>query len=299
MIEELKRDSYRLVKKIEKGWSSDKKYYIETNDNIKMLMKVADINSYENKQIEFEYMRKLHSLNVLMSKPIDFGICKNQKNVFTLFSWIEGRDAENTIPDLDLKEQYNLGYEAGKVLNTIHNITAPEDCEEWSSRYNRKIENKIVQYDNCKIKIPNGSKMIDYINDNRYLLSNRPQRFHHGDFHIGNFILSEDNKLYIIDFNRHDFGDPWEEFNRIPFCARLSPAFASGRIDGYFDGNIPIEFFKLMALYISVNTISSVSWAIDYGEDEAKTMHSIANQVMTWYSNMEDCIPTWYKRGTK
>ncbi|MEK3769068.1 hypothetical protein MKY14_10950 [Paenibacillus sp. FSL R5-0887] len=28
--------------------------------------------------------------------------------------------------------------------------------------------------------------------------------------------------------DRFDYGDPWEEFNRIPWCALTSPEFASG-----------------------------------------------------------------------
>lgn len=296
MIKELKSDAYKVVRKIEKGWSFDQKYYIETEDNEKLLMKVSDINSYESKRLEFEYMKKLYSLDVPMSRPIDFGIYKDNKHVYSLFSWIEGRDAETAIVNYSLSEQYNLGYNAGKILNIIHNTKAPDECEEWSTRYNKKIDGKIKNYNNCDIKIPMGHKMIDYINDNRYLLNDRPQSFHHGDYHLGNMVLSNDNKLSIIDFNRYDFGDPWEEFNRVPFCARISPAFASGRIDGYFDSIVPDEFFRLMALYISVNTISSVPWAIDYGDHEVKTMLTIANKVMTWYSNMKNYIPSWYKK---
>lgn len=296
MINELNNPTYRLVQKIEKGWSFDKKYYIETKDNQKLLMKVSDIKSYDNKLLEFEYMKKLYALDVPMSCPISFGISQDKMHVYTLLSWIEGRDAETAVSDLSLKTQYNLGFEAGRVLNTVHSLKPPNDCDEWDIRYNKKIDDKISNYNSCDIKISMGNKIIDYINNNRYLLNNRPLCFHHGDYHIGNIILSEDNNLHIIDFNRYDFGDPWEEFNRIPFCARISPAFASGRVNGYFNNNVPYEFFKLMALYICVNTISSIPWAINYGDNEVKTMLTIANQVMSWYNNMEDCVPNWYKK---
>jgi len=33
-------------------------------------------------------------------------------------------------------------------------------------------------------------------------------------------VIAADNGLFIIDFNRFDFGDPWEEFNRIVFSGR-------------------------------------------------------------------------------
>ena len=60
----------------------------------------------------------------------------------------------------------------------------------------------------------------------------------------------------------------WEEFNRIVWCAQAAPAFASGMVDGYFDGDVPMEFWKLLALYICSNTLSSLPWAIPFGEGE-------------------------------
>jgi serine/threonine-protein kinase len=57
-------------------------------------------------------------------------------------------------------------------------------------------------------------------------------------------IVSPEGELRIIDFNRSDDGDPWEEFNRIVWSAAVCPHFATGQIHGYFDGNPPDEFFN-------------------------------------------------------
>lgn len=116
-------------------------------------------------------------------------------------------------------------------------------------------------YNECSIELDGAENIIAYIEANRHLLSNRPQTFQHADYHIGNMMI-ENNKIVIIDFNRFDFGDPWEEFDRIVWCAQASPSFTSGIIDGYFDNEVPLEFWKLLALYISSNILSSISWAI-------------------------------------
>lgn len=116
-------------------------------------------------------------------------------------------------------------------------------------------------YNECSIELDGAENIIAYIEANRHLLSNRPQTFQHADYHIGNMMI-ENNKIVIIDFNRFDFGDPWEEFDRIVWCAQASPSYASGIIDGYFDNEVPLEFWKLLALYISSNILSSISWAI-------------------------------------
>ncbi|MCP6429213.1 phosphotransferase, partial [Klebsiella pneumoniae] len=80
-------------------------------------------------------------------------------------------------------------------------------------------------------------KILDYIEKTRYLLDTRPQTFQHGDYHIGNMIITNNYELGIIDFDRLDYGDPWEEFNRIVWCACASSVFAAGRINGYFEND--------------------------------------------------------------
>ena len=107
-------------------------------------------------------------------------------------------------------------------------------------------------------------------------------------------MIDRGGALRIIDFDRYDFGDPWEEFNRIVWCAQASPPFASGMVDGYFGGDIPMEFWRLLALYICSNTLSSVPWAIPFGEKEVSTMLNQTKDVLFWYNGMKTVIPRWY-----
>ena len=67
-------------------------------------------------------------------------------------------------------------------------------------------------------------------------------------------------------------------------------------VDGYFDGDVPLEFWKLLSLYICTNTLSSLPWAIPFGEGEIQTMKDQANKILKWYKNMTNIIPTWYEK---
>ena len=279
---------------VKKGWSSDIKYHIRTNDNRQLLLRISDFSAFDRKKEEYEIMKKLDSYNLLISRPVDFGVCNNGKSVFILLTWLDGFDAEVVLPTLTSKEQYDLGYNVGKILRKIHQIPAPTNQEDWSGRFNKKTDQKIRKYEACAIKIEKADKIIEYINDNRFLLENRTQTFQHGDFHAGNMIVTAQNKIGIIDFNRYDYGDPWEEFNRIAWCAEISEYFASGRINGYFEGDVPEAFFRLMALYIGSNTLSSIPWAIPFGESEVKTMLSQSRNVLEWYNDFSSFIPKWY-----
>ena len=278
---------------INEGWSSDKKYCVTDENGTRYLLRVSDIAQHDTKQSEFNMMKQVASFGVPMCKPIEFGTCED--GVYSIQSWIDGEDAEQVMAGYSDTEQYVYGLEAGRILRKIHSIPAPATQEDWEIRFNRKMDYKIKKYGECPIKYENGQAFIDYINENRHLLKNRPQVYQHGDYHIGNMMIDRGGQLHVIDFNRNDYGDPWEEFNRIVWCAQKAPLFASGMVNGYFDDNVPMEFWRLLALYISSNTLSSVYWAIPFGQDEVNTMLNQAKEVLSWYDNMRNPVPTWYK----
>lgn len=276
---------------INKGWSCDKKYCVTTATGVKYLLRVTPEEKSANRADMFRLQKQVADLGVSMCKPVEFGKC--DEGVYTVLTWIDGKDAEEVIPFLEESEQYTYGLEAGRILKVIHSIPAPEGQPDWESRFNAKMDHKIKMYNECPIKFDGAENIISYIKSNRHLLANRPQCFQHGDYHIGNMMF-ENNNIVIIDFDRYDFGDPWEEFNRIVWCAQVSPIFASGIINSYFDNEVPLEFWRLLALYISSNLLSSIPWAIPFGESEVYTMINQAKDVLSWYNNMQNPIPTWY-----
>lgn len=280
---------------VDKGWSGDKKYCAETADGTKYLLRTSEPGTYEKKKAEFDMMCEVDRLGIRMCRPLDFG--KTDEFVYSIQTWIDGEDAEETITSYSDTEQYVYGLNAGRMLKQIHSIPAPPEQEDWESRFNRKIDRKIKGYNDCPLKFDGAEDMIRYTNENRHLLHGRPQTFQHGDYHIGNMMIDRDGHLVVIDFNRFDYGDPWEEFNRIVWCAQVSPLFASGMVNGYFDGDVPMDFWRLLALYISSNTLSSVFWAIPFGQAEIDTMLNQAREVLEWYDNMKNPVPTWYFKG--
>ena len=278
---------------INKGWSGDVKYCVTDANGKKYLLRISPIEQYERKKIEHEYMMRIAELGIPMCRPLEFGVC--DEGVYSIQSWIEGCDAESLADTLSNDEQYSYGYEAGQILKLIHSIPAPDGREEWESFFNRKMDRKIKMYNECPLKYENGQLFIDFISSHRHLLKSRPNTYQHGDYHIGNMMIGSDKRLYIIDFNRSDFGDPWEEFNRIVWCAQSMPYFATGMVNGYFDNNVHETFWELLALYISSNALSSLPWAIPFGQSEIDVMINQAKDILAWYDNMNQVVPTWYK----
>ncbi len=282
---------YISLTPIEKGWSGDRKYKAVDTAGQTVLLRVSPIERQNARQKLYDVICSLPQ-DISMSRPLTHGVCAD--GVYTTYTWVEGTDAEAVIPDLPPDEQYRLGREAGALLRRIHVVPAPSDLDPWAIRFGRKIDRKLQQYKACPLQYPDGAQIIAFIEDNRHLIRDRPQCFQHGDFHIGNLML-EKGHLVVIDFDRYDFGDPWEEFSRIVWCAQAAPAFAAGQLDGYFNGRPPETFFRLMALYIAVNTLSSLPWSIPFGQEQIDVFMAQEREIMAWYGGFGHVIPTWYE----
>lgn len=282
------------IEPISKGMSSDQKYYIETADDKHLLLRVADVSEYDRKKEEFEIMQRVSALGVPMPQPVDFGACNGGKSVYTLLSWVDGEEVEEVLPLLSDTEQYVLGIKSGEILRKIHALTAPEDSQDWATRYFAVMDERLDAFRSEGVRFHGDSIILEYLEKKRHLLKKRPQCRHHSDYHEGNMILTKDGELHIIDWHTVDFdnyGDPWYEFNRVD-CNY--PAFSTGQINGYFDGKPPEEFWILLAYYQAAGAITSIVWAKYFAPHLLEEKLEVNADVLRWYDNFQNLMPTWY-----
>lgn len=275
-----------------KGWSTDQKYKVQLEDGRFGLLRIAERPAYEAKRLEFQLVEKLFDQGLPVAEPLSFWA--DDLSVYTLYEWVEGQDMNEVASDLSDSVLYDLGCQAGQFLRTLHALPIDQSQRDWNSFYQAKIDSKIKAYQATSHSYPNGQAMIDFVQANRHLLEGRQIAYHHGDFHTGNFLLGRDGKLKILDFDRYDIGDPWEEFNRLIFTADLSPAFARGQVDAYFDGAIPEEFWRLMALYVTVNSLGALFWAEQIDSEQIPLMKLQAQKISEWYEYFNHHLPKWY-----
>ena len=295
MLEDIKDYStWKTVEKISKGWSTDTKYLVTTNDDKKLLLRVSDIELYEAKKAEYETIKKFSSSGIEMNQPVDFGICNNGKNVYVLLTWIEGNDLEEILPTLSLSEQYELGLKAGKILRKIHSIKYDEKDTPKETK-KEVLLTKLEKYINSNVKIDNDETIIDYIKNNIDNIWLERPTFCHCDFHPGNLIYMPNKEIGVIDFNRWAITDPYEEFYKLSsFAIESSIPYCVGQIDSYFDGEIPENFWKALKLYASWAALYSIAWASKFGEDEIAKMMERATRMINDYENLTLDIPKWY-----
>ena len=286
---------------INKGLSNDKKYYVETADGRRMLLRVTDTAEYERKLYEYGMMERVYELGVTCPKPYQFGLCEGGKAVYSLSGWLDGEDVESALPRISENEQYAAGLKAGAVLRKIHTLPAPDDAEPWDTRFLHKIQTRIDLYNEHKLKCENGEKIIEYLHDNKALLKDRPQTFWHGDFSTGNQMLMPNGEVGAIDFNYWNYGhgDPWWEFVGIPWGEEPNARHITGLINGYFDNTPPRAFFELLAYYFASDALSALCYTIlglEACEPEDGRRHM--DNVLRWFDNMNNIMPAWYLAGS-
>ncbi|SCC23974.1 aminoglycoside phosphotransferase family protein [Bacillus wiedmannii] len=283
------------IEEISKGFSPDKKYIVTTIDNEKYLFRIGDIQEYERRKIEFQILNEMVKRNVQAQRPIEIGILE-EEGVYSIFSYIEGEDAKNLLPTYTLKEQYNIGIEAGKDLAKMHTYEAPKDILPWYERAMKKHQKYVEAYKTSGIKIKDDDKIIKFIDENEKYVKNRPNRFQHDDFHLENIIVRDGKYVGVVDFNGYDWGDPLHDFVKIALFARdISIPYSIGQIEGYFNGKIPEKFWNLYAVYVGMTVFSSVVWSLRAAPHMLDDTLERLTIVLEDHKNFELLKPIWFQ----
>lgn len=286
--------SFTTIKPVREGLSGDRKYRVETPDGARLL-RITDAGRYELRARDYRRMRLLYEAGVPMPKTIAFGLCEEGKSVYTLLEWIEGSRADRANKALTPAGQYDLGLAAGRALRRIHTVDDHFAAEDWSGRYFAVMDGRFEAYRREGLPFEGSEACLDFIQSNKGLLKDRPQCCHHGDFHLGNLIITPDGRLCVIDWHSVDFGsygDPYFEFNRID---PAYPAFAAGQIDGYFDGEPPGDFWPLLKYYTAASNLTAIVWAKYSAPRELDFMLRLNAETVRAYEGMKSDRPLWYK----
>ncbi|MNU83356.1 Phosphotransferase enzyme family protein [compost metagenome] len=283
------------IEQIHKGYSSESKYIVFKNDQ-KFLLRTFDNKHYSSKEMEFEALLRMKEYNVKCSRPIEMGKLEGSGIGFMILSFIEGDDASEVLSNISLKEQLNIGFEAGEELLKIHKFIAPNNITSWYERKLKKHHEYLVKYFQQDVRIKNESRILSFIDDNLQLMKHRPNLFQHDDFHVGNLIIKDNHLSGVIDFNRYDWGDPIHEFLKVGmFSSEVSIPFSIGQIRGYHKDSEPDDhFWRLYSLYLAMCLISSIVWIIKVKPEETNIMMNKINRVLEDHDYFRLIKPKWY-----
>lgn len=281
---------------INKGWSSDRKYLLKDKEGKKYLLRLSDISKKEEKEKEYEMLSLFSSLGFPSSSPIEKGITEDGKDFYMLLEWVEGEDMEKILPTLNKEEQYNLGSEAGHILSMIHSLPVKEEDKPLKTKKEKKLR-QLEKYKLSVNRIEGDEIYIKYVEDNIDSMWIEPPVYLHGDFHPGNLIYTPNKRVGVIDYNRWEVGDRYEEFYKTEsFGVNVSIPYSIGIIDSYFNHSAPLSFWKAFAFYSIHAALYSIKWAESFGKDDIEKMTRIGKRILSDFGDLSSPIPSWYRK---
>ena len=288
-------DLFVKTEPIHKGWSGDRKYYLETKDGERFLLRVSDISSYETKQHEFEIMKKISAAGIKMSLPISFGICEEGKSVYLLLSWCDGEEAKEALYHLSDAEQYVFGRKAANVLKQMEAIDYKPPSQEWSQTYQGRVAHYIELYRRCGYTFDGDDVIISFLRTQRHCIGERPTALMHEDFQTDNMVISSDGELYMIDFQMCGETDPYLVMTGAGVSAMYSVPFAMGQIDGYFGKTVPEDFWQKYRYYMLAEMLYAFTVGVKMEEEREETRHMFDNEIKR-IKYQGSPIPMWYQK---
>lgn len=287
-------ETFVKIEPIHKGWSNDKKYYVETVDGKKLLLRISDVSEYEDKKCEFDLMGRIAATVINMSRPIDFGICNDGKSVYQLLTWCEGEEAKELLSSLSEKEQYAFGWEAGQMMLKMQTVESYPPASDWARIYGERVAKYIENYKACGITFESDELIFSFLNKHFSCIDNRPMCLLHEDFQSDNMVISPKKELYAIDFQGIGLVDPYYALMSVMVTAEESPKFSIGQLHSYFNHEVPSDFWKLAAFYMVAESINVFVVAVSMGQDELDESYGMIANILEGLDNMDTLIPTWY-----
>lgn len=287
---------WRVVKQINAGLSRSDKYYLKNYEGEEYLVRIADIREYDRKRRVFTQMQELEQNKVPMSKPIEIGTCGGGQYVYTLLSWVPGESLSEIITSYSKKEQYEMGIQAGRLLRTIHHIKVSQKrLAQFKSKKPFFLE-KMVAYERSKYHISGDTKALALVRREIDQIEHGPIVYLHGDYKMGNTILSPQGQLVLIDFECCKLGDAYEDFFFTAYSdSKISKPFVRGKIDGYFKGEVPKAFWRSLRVYTAAKTLIFIPYnARRCGKSEDE-IYNETKRILRDYDYFERLIPRWYQ----
>jgi len=289
-------DAIERCERLDAGYSDDEKHVLWVDGAPVYLLRLSAADMLPRRRAEFEAVAVHYERGVLCPRPLAFGETPDRAQCFTLLEYIAGEDAETALPRLPERAQYEIGLQAGRELYRIHQLEGKETSQEWFERRLRKRRRYIERAKELGLTYPGWERVERYIDERIELLRESPVRFQHDDIHPANLIIADGHLVGVIDFNRCDWGDPIEDFYKVPFFGEpVSVPFVNGQIHGYLACEPVGDFWVRYNLLVAMMLLPSVVWM---------HLHPPAERMGWWLDRVAHMIdthdfesngpPTWF-----
>ena len=280
------------------------RYLLISGEN-KYLLSAADMDLYGRRFIQYYYWRDIAHVDVNMPKILHKN-CQDDhlgnSKILCVFTYVEGTPVREYLLHADNGEAYRMGVAFGEMMRKIHSVEVDivgHHVSPWMNSYRFNYKQIVSEYR----PHPATDRMFEFYEKNLDLLKKHSSTTHYtykdgvgktdrllafisNEFILQNLVVTDDGKPGIKNYSNIRVGDFFYEFRFLSAFALCNEYFASGIVDGYFDGKIPEDFFGILKFYTCEYVISEFGKSLD---------ENIVNQISEYYDHMDAEIPKWYK----
>lgn len=288
-------EHWRKILPVRDGWGTDEKYEIYTYSGEHFLLRAADESHIKEKYAEFAFIQRCQAMGFATPRTVDCGL--HHGRVYQILSWLEGEPLSRELIGMPESEQYRLGQEAGRALAAIHSVML--ESGEWAEADGlvERRKRTILSYMSSRHRMAGDDSVIIFVAKH----VTQPKRLVglHGDFHIGNLLLTPEGKIAVIDFDHRCVGDRWQDFQKAQaFSIPRSTAFVNGQLHAYFRGDPPDMFWEAFSYETAYGAIEQILWASQLGDDIVRQMQLNYARAMHDFRGFIPCEPPyWYEQA--
>jgi aminoglycoside phosphotransferase (APT) family kinase protein len=276
------------IKKIDKGFSLDKKYIV----NGKYIVRVINLDRFDQFQEAFRVQKAFEKV-ARCQKAIK--LIKNKDYGYYITEYIKGQDGLEVIESFSNDKQYKLGLTVAKDIVKFHKaypITDFDMKQHLDNYLNRKIS-LVLEY-NVEEFLPEIHNIIELVKSKIHHLYSLQAVQTHADYHLFNMIFDHGEYKGVVDFERVRPGPFLTDFrNNTPHNSKISPYFASGYIDGYLEEINIDNFFLMYNIYDLLLTIAAIPWVMKFDSNNIDRSVEIIKTIYEQRDNLSTS-PSWY-----
>ena len=286
-------NSVERVEFLDEGFSPDVKYVLWEDGSPRYVLRIGGIDLAERRRRDFDLMAQHSQRGILCSKPYTFGVDEDNQVCYWVLGYVPGKNAEEALPPLTQQHQFDLGLVAGEQLRKLHEMAYPKPGFDWPTHRVAKHFRYVKAAQELALTFDRQDVVERFIKDALPILNDVPVRFQHDDYHPGNLIIDDGRFSGMIDFHNSDWGDPIEDFYKVPwFTCEVSVPFANGQFAGYFGEDVPDRFWLRYNLYVAMSLTSSLVWG--YRTGQLSNFSERLPGVLDTHDFIKADPPTWY-----
>ena len=253
-------EEVQSITRLIRGFTKGEKFVVTTSAG-RFFVRVGGLSRHGTLMDESKMLSICRRNGIPCPEPVAVGVDSDRELCYSILTYIEGRTADQVLPDLSDGEVNELVLASGQLLRRIHDIVPSDDSLDLRHHHRDRYEHWSEKLHGIGVTFHGQSEVERYIDQQLNSMQEVAARFQHSDYHPGHLILHGGELAGVIDFDRSEWNDPFRDFQRLPWnTCPTSLVFALGQIAGYFTAGIPTNFWPRYNLYIAL-TLHRGAWA--------------------------------------